>query len=115
MEGLPLNHQLLARGGRLIARTRTARRYRLFALPGEPPRPGLLRVAHGGAAIEVELWSVAAAAVGTFLEAIAPPLGLGKIELEDGALTTGFLCEADGAEGAADITAFGGWRAFLAS
>lgn len=114
MEGLPLNHQLLERGGRLIARTRTARRYRLFALPGQPPRPGLLRVAHGGAAIEVEVWSVAAAAVGTFLEAISPPLGLGKIELEDGTLTTGFLCEADGAEGAADITAFGGWRAYLA-
>jgi allophanate hydrolase len=53
MTGLPLNHQLRDRGGYLLRTARTAPRYRLFALPGGPPhRPGLTRVATGGAAIE---------------------------------------------------------------
>ena len=51
LEGLPLNAQLLERGARLLARTRTAPAYRLYALPGGPPhRPGLMRVEEQGAA-----------------------------------------------------------------
>ena len=46
---------------------------------------------------------------------IAAPLGLGKVQLEDGGEVTGFLCEAWGAEGARDISEFGGWRAWLAA
>ena len=46
LSGLPLNGQLhRARRARLREATRTAPRYRLFALPGTtPPKPGLLRV-----------------------------------------------------------------------
>ena len=39
LSGLPLNHQLTQRGGRLLRATRTAPRYRLYALPGGPPTP----------------------------------------------------------------------------
>ena len=113
MEGMPLNHQLLERGGRLVRRTRTARGYRLFALPGTPPRPGLVRVPNGGGSIEVEIWTVESGTLGSFLEAIPAPLGLGKIELEDGTLLSGFLCEPYATQGACDITPFGGWRAYL--
>ena len=35
--------------------------------------------------------------------------------LADGTDVAGFLCEPLAAEGARDITAFGGWRAFRAS
>ena len=53
LSGLPLNGQLLERGARLRARTSTAPQYRLYALPGTtPPKPGLQRVAEGGASLE---------------------------------------------------------------
>lgn len=116
MDGLPLNHQLLDRGGVLTARTRTAARYRLFALPGGPPhRPGLLRVNEGGSAIEVETWSLPMEHFGSFVAAIPAPLGIGKVELEDGSWRSGFLCEPSGLDGARDISSLGGWRSYLRS
>jgi allophanate hydrolase len=114
MQGLPLNHQLLERGGYLLKSTRTAPLYRLYALNGPPlRRPGLVQTSLGGASIEVEVWAVRSADVGSFLAGIPTPLGLGKIELESGELTTGFLCESHAIVDAADITALGGWRAYL--
>jgi allophanate hydrolase len=35
------------------------------------------------------------------------------VRLADGRTVTGFLAEAAGTEGATDISAFAGWRAFL--
>jgi allophanate hydrolase len=116
LEGLPLNPQLTSRGATLIRRTRTAPRYRFYALPGGPPlRPGLIRVAEGGASIEVEVWSVPAEHFGSFVAGIPAPLGIGKVELEDGERVCGFICEGHAAAGAEDITSLGGWRAFLSS
>ena len=114
MSGLPLNHQLVSRGGRFLAATATKACYRLYALSGGPPaRPGLLRVADQGCAIELELWSLPTAALGSFLAGIPAPLGLGKVRLADGRMVTGFLVEAAGLDGADDISAHGGWRAWL--
>lgn len=116
MQGLPLNHQLTDRGAVLLERTRTAASYRLYALPGGPPhRPGLIAVDAHGAAIEVEVWSVPDHALGSFVAGIPSPLGIGKIALADGRQVSGFLCEAHALTSAQDITAFGGWRAFMAS
>jgi allophanate hydrolase len=116
LSGLPLNHQLTERGGRLVQVTRTAPRYRLYALPGgPPPRPGLIRQPQGGQAIEVEVWSLPLDQVGGFLAGIPAPLGLGSVELADGSWDKGFICEGFAAEGARDITELGGWRAFLAA
>ncbi|MFU8814001.1 MAG: allophanate hydrolase [Pseudomonadales bacterium] len=115
MSGLALNAQLTERGARLRETTRTAAAYRFFALPGGPPkRPGLVRSLDGGAAIEVEIWEMPRAEVGGFLELIPAPLCLGRVELENGALLPGFLCEAHAVAAAEDITALGGWRAYLA-
>jgi allophanate hydrolase len=116
MQGLPLNHQLAQRGAVLLERTRTAARYRLYSLPGGPPhRPGLIAVDSHGAAIEVEVWSVPGHAFGSFVAGIPAPLGIGKITLADERQVSGFLCEAHALSAAQDITAFGGWRAFIAS
>jgi allophanate hydrolase len=116
MSGLPLNVQLRDRGAYLLQKTRSAARYRLFALPGGPPhRPGMVRVAQGGDSIEVEVWAVPTEHVGSFLAGIPAPLGLGKLELADGTHVVGFICEGFAAEGATDITHFGGWRAYLDS
>jgi allophanate hydrolase len=114
MLGLPLNHQLTSRGGRFLQRTRTNPVYALYALPGGPPyRPGMIRVAAGGAAIEVEVWSVPADEFGSFVNGIGPPLTIGKVELQDGSRVSGFICEAYAAVGARDITSLGGWRRYL--
>jgi len=116
LSGLPLNHQLTERGGRLLAATRTAPCYRLYALPGGPPhRPGLIRQAEGGASIEVEVWELPARHVGSFVAGIPAPLGIGTVALADGSCEKGFVCEGHAAQGARDITALGGWRAFLAT
>jgi allophanate hydrolase len=116
MNGLPLNHELTQRWGQLENTTRTAPSYRLYALPGGPPhRPGLVRVAQGGASIVLEVWSLPARQFGDFVSAIPAPLGLGTIELEDGSTVQGFVCESYATAGARDITEFGGWRAYLKS
>jgi allophanate hydrolase len=116
LESLPLNHQLTTRGATLMSRTHTAPAYRFYALPGGPPfRPGLMRVASNGASIAVEVWSIPAEHFGSFVAGISSPLGIGKIELEDGTHVPGFICEPYGIEGAKDITSFGNWRDYLKS
>lgn len=115
MSGLPLNWQLTDPGGRLVRRARTSDAYRFYALAGGPPdRPGLVRGAPGtGAEIALEIWDLPAAAFGTFMKGIPAPLGIGTVALSDGGSVQGFVCEAAGLDGAADITALGDWRAHL--
>jgi len=116
MEGLPLNPQLLERGAYLLQRTQSAGCYRLYALAGGPPyRPGMIRVASGGAPIEVEVWAIPTEHLGSFVAGIPAPLGIGKLELADGSRVPGFICEGLGIDGATDITHFGGWRAYMQS
>ncbi|MFT3907716.1 MAG: allophanate hydrolase [Steroidobacteraceae bacterium] len=115
LAGLPLNPQLTARGAAFVRRTRSAPEYRLYALPGGPPyRPGMVHVAGGGGAIELEVWSLPAAGFGSFVAAIPAPLGIGKVKLADGSEVPGFVCESQAVTQARDITSFGGWRAYLA-
>jgi allophanate hydrolase len=112
---LPLNPQLTERGAWLLESTRTSPHYRLYALPGGPPfRPGLVRDLHS-TAIELEVWAMPTDRVGSFLQLIPAPLGLGKLELQDGRWVSGFICEPCAIEEAVDISGFGGWRAYLDS
>ena len=116
LSGLPLNWQLTQRGARLVQTTHSAPCYKLFALPGGPPyRPGMLRVAEGGAAIELEVWELPAREFGSFVAGIPAPLGIGSIELADGSQVQGFVCEAYATSMAKDISHMGGWRAYLRS
>ncbi|QBR02775.1 allophanate hydrolase [Paraburkholderia pallida] len=118
LSGEPLNGQLTERGATLLGTTTTAPAYRLHVLPQRdvktPAKPGLLRVNEGGAAIEVEVWSMPAAAFGSFVALIPAPLGIGTLELANGEPVLGFLCEHAALEGTADITGYGGWRAWRA-
>ncbi|WP_085747236.1 allophanate hydrolase [Pseudomonas sp. R45(2017)] len=114
LDGLALNWQLRQRGARLIETTYSSKDYKLYALAGGPPlRPGMLRVAEGGVAIEVEVWELPSRELGSFLTGIPAPLGLGKVQLADGRWESGFICEPYGLEGAIDISHLGGWRAYL--
>jgi allophanate hydrolase len=111
---MPLNNQLIERGATLLRTTTTSAQYRLFALLGTtPPKPGLKRVQVGGVALEVEVWQVPTASVGSFLSLIPAPLGLGKLELMDGSWVTGFVCEEHALAHAQDISSFAGWRSYV--
>ncbi len=114
LDGLPLNRQLAERNARLVSATQTAPRYRFYALP-DGKRPGLIQVQDGGASIACEVWEMPAEKFGSFVAAIPAPLGIGKLELADGSVVNGFICEGIAVAGARDITEYGGWRAWLAA
>jgi allophanate hydrolase len=115
LSGQPRNVDLVSVGGRLHARGRTAGGYRLVEVPGPFPRPGLVRCPDGLAdGIEIEVWDLPEAGLGTLLPTIAPPLALGPVTLDDGTTVPGFVAAGlDGHE--RDITIFGGWRSWLAA
>lgn len=114
LEGLPLNWQLVERGASKIWEGVTSSTYRLYALKGGPiKRPAMVREEEGGAAIAVEVWRMPQENFGSFVAEIPSPLGIGKVEIEDGSWVTGFICDAWGLEGATDITEFGSWRKYL--
>lgn len=117
LSGMPLNGELTSRGATFRRVVQTAPDYRLHALAGGPPkRPGLIRVAAGtGAAIACEVWAMSAEGFGTFVAGIPAPLCIGTLRLSDGTTPKGFLVEPEGLAGAEDITAHGGWRAYIAS
>lgn len=116
LSGMPLNHQLTERNAVLLEQTKTSACYRLYALAGGPPyRPGLIHDIENGASIEVEVWRMPAVDFGSFIQGIPHPLGIGKIKLNDGRLVNGFICEGYAIEDAEDITAFGGWRGYIAA
>jgi allophanate hydrolase len=115
LQGLPLHHQLTDRGARFVWAGRTAPVYRLHALDTDPPKPGMVRVDtdETGGAIEAEVWSLDVAAFGELVAAVPPPLTIGTVELEEGQLVKGFLCEPAAVIGTRDITATGSWRVWL--
>lgn len=114
LTGQPLNGELTERGGRFVRAGRTAPVYRLFALDTVPPKPGLVRVAEGGVAIETEVWALPPAGFADFVTRVPGPLAIGQVELQSGTVT-GFVCQPCGLDVATDISHHGGWRAYRAS
>jgi len=115
LSGMPLHGELVALDARLRIATETVPEYRLYALNTVPAKPGLLRVGTGGCAIKVEVYDLPIANIGVFLAGIASPLGLGTVHLANGEKVHGFLCEPIATNGAPDVSAHGGWRAYVAS
>lgn len=114
LRGQPLNHQLTDLGAIFVCATVTSPSYCLYVLrETDPPKPGLVRVGKGGAEIKVEVWRLPMGNFGAFIENVFAPLCIGTIELEDGDLVKGFLCEAHVIPNARDITNYGGWVEYL--
>lgn len=117
LRGQPLEHQLVDRRAVWLGTTTTSRDHRLYALAGTvPAKPGLVRVGPDeGRTIEVDVWALAPDAFADFVVNVPPPLCIGTVELADGSTSAGFLCEPRALDGAADVTAHGGWRHYRAS
>ena len=82
--------------------------------PAVPPWPGLVRDPDRGEALEVEIYELPVAALGRLLLTVAPPLAIGTVALSDGSAAPGFVCEGYAAGSVPDISAYGGWRQYLA-
>jgi allophanate hydrolase len=116
LSGMALNPELTSRGATFVKAVETEPSYRIYALPGGPPkRPGMVRVDKDGAAVAVEVWALTPEAFGDFVSGVPAPLSIGTVRLADGTTVKGFLCEQAGLAGAEDITRFGGWRGYMAS
>jgi allophanate hydrolase len=114
--GMPLHWQLTSRHASLVRRCRTAPAYKLYAMARTtPPKPALIHVGDGGAAIEVEVYELAMEAFGGFVAEVPAPLAIGTVTLDDGSEVKGFVAEPRALDGADDITALGGWRAYVNS
>jgi allophanate hydrolase len=116
LAGMPLHWQLTSREARLVAATRTAPAYRLYAMAETtPPKPALIHVGEGGSSILVEVYELDFEAFGSFVAEVPAPLAIGTVTLEDGTSVKGFVAEPRALDGATDITALGGWRAYIGS
>jgi len=114
--GMPLHWQLTSRDATLVRRCKTAAAYKLYAMANTtPPKPALVHVGAGGAAIEVEVYALGVEAFGSFVVEVPPPLAIDTVTLDDGSEVKGFVAEPRALDGAEDITALGGWRAYVAS
>jgi allophanate hydrolase len=110
MRGFPLEKQMYAFGAHFVRDANTAAKYQMIKLATSPTKPGLIKKLTGGTSIQLEIWEMPLHVFGSFVALIPAPLGIGKVELQDGSEVPGFICEAYAETGAEDISASGGWR-----
>ncbi|ESQ90496.1 allophanate hydrolase [Asticcacaulis benevestitus] len=114
LAGMPLHWQLTSRNARFVGAAQTAPNYRLYAIANAvPPKPALI-YDETGASIAVEIYELDLAAFGSFVVDVPAPLAIGTVVLDNGSSVKGFVAEPRAIEGGEDITALGGWRAFIA-
>ena len=111
MRGLPLNKNLLAVGATFMREAETEVAYRLWSI--NDVHPAMIKVAQGGMAISVEVWSVPSRGLAKLLLLEPPGLCIGKVRLADGIVVLGVLGEPLLCEQQLEITLWGGWRAYI--
>lgn len=114
LKDMPLHWQLTSRNAKLVEKTQTAPSYRLYAMADSvPPKPALV-FDETGSALEVEVYELGMAEFGSFVVDVPAPLAIGTVTLASGERVKGFVAEPRATKGAEDITALGGWRAYIA-
>ena len=114
--GMILHSELEGVGARFLETTRTAPLYRMYALENGPiPKPALIRTEKDGVSCVVELYELSAESFARFVSRIPFPLGLGKLELEDGRIVPGFIGEAVAAGQGRDISDLADWKRYSPS
>jgi hypothetical protein len=102
------------KGSTFLGPTRTAGKYRFFAVRDE--FPGLLPVNVGGRMIEGELYDIPEEVLrASLLPAEPPELDLGEIELADGSVVHAMILvpsRLDPADKVVDIAELGGFRTY---
>ncbi|MFM6831240.1 MAG: allophanate hydrolase [Novosphingobium sp.] len=114
LKDMPLHWQLTSRDATFVGAFETAPNYRLYAMADSvPPKPALVH-SEDGAAIALEVYELGVAEFGSFVVEVPAPLAIGTVTLSDGTSVKGFVAEPRALTGAEDITALGGWRAYIA-
>jgi hypothetical protein len=113
MRGLELNANLLDAGATFVREDETDACYRIWSISDR--HPAMMRTPGEGGRVALEVWSVPVAGLAGILLAEPPGLAIGKVVLRDGSIVLGVLGEPFLCEGQREITAFGGWRAYIAS
>jgi len=113
MRGLELNPNLLAAGATFVREDKTAACYRIFSIADR--HPAMLRTTGDGARVALEIWEVPADGIAQILLNEPAGLSVGKVQLDDGSIVLGVLGEPFLCEGQREITALGGWRAYVAT
>lgn len=104
-KGYSLESQLTELGAEFAEHTETSKKYKLYRLNTEPIKPGLVRATDGiGENISVDIYNIPKCKLGVFLNNIKSPLTIGNIELSDGRVVKGFLCEDYVLKNSEDIT-----------
>jgi gamma-glutamylcyclotransferase (GGCT)/AIG2-like uncharacterized protein YtfP len=112
MRGLELNANMELVEAEFVREALTESTYRLWSINDR--HPAMMRVSTGGTAIAVEIWAVPASKMAFLLLLEPPGLCIGKVRLADGEEVLGVIGEPILCEGKREITAWGGWRAYIA-
>src|SRR5881396_2984704 len=111
MRDLELNPNLLKVGATFVREDETDECYRLWSI--DDRHPAMLRTPGEGARIAVELWDVPLDGMAQILLNEPPGLAIGKVVLKDKSVVLGVLGEPFLCAGKREITAYGGWRAYV--
>ncbi len=113
MRGLALHGNL--RDAELVEETRTAPIYRLYSI-AQDQHPGMFEVLEGGVSVPGEVYRVPVDVLAAVEAAEPPGLYRGPVRLHDGRTVDGILYPRELAErNGVDISAYGGWRAYVAA
>jgi hypothetical protein len=102
-KGFPLESQLTELKASYKESINTAPHYRLYRLDTVPEKPGMVYDDKKGATIAVEIYELPVVSIGAFLQQVKKPLCIGDMELSDGRIVKGFLCEEYGLANAKEM------------
>jgi hypothetical protein len=111
MRGLELNPNLIEAGATFVREDATDECYRLWSI--DDRHPAMMRTSAQGARIALELWDIPLDGLAQVLLSEPPGLAIGKVVLKDKAEVLGVLGESFLCESQREITAHGGWRAYI--
>jgi hypothetical protein len=113
MRGLELNPNLVRAGATFVREDHTDACYRIWSI--DDRHPAMLRTPGEGTSVALEVWEVPVEGLASILLSEPPGLAIGKVLLRDGSIVLGVLGEPFLCQGKREITAHGGWRAYIAS
>jgi hypothetical protein len=113
MRGLELNPNLIRAGATFVREDHTDACYRIWSI--DDRHPAMMRTPREGTSVALEVWKVPVEGLASILLSEPPGLAIGKVVLRDGSIVLGVLGEPFLCEGKREITAHGGWRAYIAT
>ena len=111
MRGLELNPNLVKVDATFVREDATDACYRIWSI--DDRHPAMMRTPGEGARIALELWDVPLDGLAQVLLSEPPGLAIGKVLLKDKTVVLGVLGEPFLCQGKREITAYGGWRAYV--